>query len=179
MIKVFRNMRRRPLRENRFTRYLLYAIGEIILVVMGILIALQVNNWNQERLHKKEEVKQVKLMLQDAIQDSVFFAAIEQRLKESDTLQKNFLALYEPELRDSVAKLQSPAISAFGSFLPYESNVIGNSKGAFNIIENDSIKKQVRELNSTYSKLATTLDIYNRFVENQFSTISGIFKSVF
>lgn len=35
MIKVFRNMRRRLLRENRFTRYLLYAIGEIILVVMG------------------------------------------------------------------------------------------------------------------------------------------------
>jgi uncharacterized membrane-anchored protein YhcB (DUF1043 family) len=171
MIKIFRNIRRRLLRENRFTRYLIYAMGEITLVVIGILIALQINNWNQERLHKKEEIKQVKLMLQDANQDSILFATIKQSLKESDTLQKNFLALYDPELRDSVAKLKSPNRSAFGSFLPYESNVIINSRGAFDIIENDSIKKQVRELNSSYAILATSLDIYNRHVENHFTPL--------
>ncbi|MDR5590982.1 DUF6090 family protein [Christiangramia sp. SM2212] len=49
MIKLFRNIRRRLLRENRFTRYLIYAIGEIVLVVIGILIALQINNWNENR----------------------------------------------------------------------------------------------------------------------------------
>ena len=46
MIKLFRRIRQRLVVENKFSKYLLYAIGEIILVVIGILIALQINNWN-------------------------------------------------------------------------------------------------------------------------------------
>lgn len=49
MIKFFRRIRQRLLSENKFSKYLIYAIGEIILVVIGILIALQINNWNEER----------------------------------------------------------------------------------------------------------------------------------
>ncbi|MBN3521007.1 hypothetical protein JYB62_13440 [Algoriphagus lutimaris] len=49
MISFFRKIRQKLLQQNRITRYLLYAIGEIFLVVVGILIALQVNNWNEER----------------------------------------------------------------------------------------------------------------------------------
>ena len=49
MIKFFRKIRQRLLTENKFIKYLIYAIGEILLVVIGILIALQVNNWNEER----------------------------------------------------------------------------------------------------------------------------------
>lgn len=49
MIKFFRKIRQKLLVENRFNKYLLYAIGEIILVVIGILIALQINNWNENR----------------------------------------------------------------------------------------------------------------------------------
>lgn len=49
MIKLFRNIRLRLLTETKFTKYLVYAFGEIILVVVGILIALQINNWNEER----------------------------------------------------------------------------------------------------------------------------------
>ena len=54
MIKFFRKIRQRLLTENKFSKYLLYAIGEIILVVIGILIALQVNNYNEA---KKQEIK--------------------------------------------------------------------------------------------------------------------------
>jgi hypothetical protein len=54
MIKFFRHIRKRLLAENRFSRYLIYAIGEIILVVIGILIALQINNTNQARKEKEE-----------------------------------------------------------------------------------------------------------------------------
>ncbi len=46
--------------ENRFTKYLLYALGEIILVVLGILIALQINNWNQEQKDHKAEITYLK-----------------------------------------------------------------------------------------------------------------------
>lgn len=49
MIKFFRHIRKRMIKENRVSKYLLYAIGEIVLVVIGILIALQINNWNEQR----------------------------------------------------------------------------------------------------------------------------------
>ncbi|RFN60079.1 DUF6090 family protein [Marixanthomonas ophiurae] len=57
MIKLFRNVRRNLLNEGKTSKYLKYAIGEIILVVIGILIALSINNWNSNRIkHHKESV---------------------------------------------------------------------------------------------------------------------------
>jgi hypothetical protein len=57
MIKFFRRIRQKLVTENkpalpagRFSKYLLYAIGEILLVIIGILIALQINNWNDKRI---------------------------------------------------------------------------------------------------------------------------------
>lgn len=55
MIKFFRKIRQKLLDENRFSKYLIYAIGEIVLVVIGILIALQINNWNENEKIKTEE----------------------------------------------------------------------------------------------------------------------------
>ena len=55
MIKFFRHIRQSMINQNRTKKYLLYAIGEIILVVIGILIALQINNWNEQRKILKSE----------------------------------------------------------------------------------------------------------------------------
>ncbi len=52
MFKFFRNIRKGLLKENKIGKYLAYAIGEIVLVVIGILIALQLNNWNEIRKSK-------------------------------------------------------------------------------------------------------------------------------
>ncbi len=49
MKKFFRKIRRSLLEEGKIGKYFKYAIGEIILVVIGILIALQINNWNENR----------------------------------------------------------------------------------------------------------------------------------
>ena len=57
MIKFFRKIRQKTLTENKFGKYLTYAIGEIILVVIGILIALSINNWNEDRKDVKREIK--------------------------------------------------------------------------------------------------------------------------
>jgi len=54
MIKLFRKTRKRLLAENKFSRYLIYAVGEIILVVIGILIALKVNNYNIQELNNEK-----------------------------------------------------------------------------------------------------------------------------
>lgn len=55
MIKFFRHIRKRLVSENKLSKYLLYAIGEIVLVVIGILIALSINNWNEGRLALDKE----------------------------------------------------------------------------------------------------------------------------
>ena len=55
MLKFFRKIRQNLIDKGDAKRYLLYAIGEIFLVVIGILIALQINNWNENRLERKEE----------------------------------------------------------------------------------------------------------------------------
>lgn len=56
MIKFFRKLRQRLLAEGRLGHYLAYAMGEIILVVIGILIALQINNWNDARKDRAREL---------------------------------------------------------------------------------------------------------------------------
>ena len=48
MLKFFRRIRRKLLEEASLKKYILYAVGEIFLVVIGILIALQINNWNEK-----------------------------------------------------------------------------------------------------------------------------------
>lgn len=55
MLHFFRKMRKALIPESRFGRYFFYALGEIVLVVIGILLALQINIWNQERKNRNEE----------------------------------------------------------------------------------------------------------------------------
>ncbi|GAB2763945.1 DUF6090 family protein [Salinimicrobium soli] len=55
MIPFFRRIRQGLLSNNKFSKYILYAVGEIILVVIGILIALQINSWNREQENRKQE----------------------------------------------------------------------------------------------------------------------------
>ena len=65
MIKLFRNIRKTLINEGKTTNYLKYAIGEIVLVVIGILIALQVNNWNENR---KQNI-QKNILIQSIVSD--------------------------------------------------------------------------------------------------------------
>ena len=53
MINFFRKIRKQFADDNKPLKYLRYAIGEIVLVVIGILIALQINNWNEEKKEQK------------------------------------------------------------------------------------------------------------------------------
>ncbi|MBT8376348.1 MAG: hypothetical protein KJO22_05730 [Bacteroidia bacterium] len=65
MIKFFRQIRQSMINQNRTKKYLLYAVGEIILVVIGILIALQINTWNTTRLDNIKEREYLTNLLED------------------------------------------------------------------------------------------------------------------
>ncbi|HAT67785.1 MAG TPA: hypothetical protein DCS66_24830 [Flavobacteriaceae bacterium] len=73
MIKFFRKIRQKLLSENKFNKYLLYAMGEIILVVIGILIALQINNWNELKSERVIENTYMKNLLEDLEDDLVIY----------------------------------------------------------------------------------------------------------
>lgn len=73
MTKFFRKIRQRLLVENRFGKYLIYATGEILIVIIGILIAIQINNWNENQKNEKKIaslLKEIKKNLIGEIKDS-------------------------------------------------------------------------------------------------------------
>ena len=72
MINFFRKTRKKLADDNKFLKYSRYAIGEIVLVVIGILIALSINNWNQNRL-KQEQFESILVKIQnDIISDTEY-----------------------------------------------------------------------------------------------------------
>ena len=73
MIKLFSNIRQKLLAEGKTSNYLKYAIGEIVLVMIGILLALQINNWNEVRKDRAYEVKMLAQIKKALEQDHRFF----------------------------------------------------------------------------------------------------------
>jgi hypothetical protein len=86
MIKFFRKIRQNLLIENKTTKYFKYGIGEILLVVIGILIALQVNNWNEARLDKLQ-LKQLLLTIKKNIKTDI--VELKKDAIYRDTLRSN------------------------------------------------------------------------------------------
>lgn len=74
MLKLFRNIRKKLLQEGKTSSYLKYAIGEIVLVVIGILIALSINNWNEVRKNRQFEKEIITLIDQNLQRDSTLLA---------------------------------------------------------------------------------------------------------
>ena len=69
MIKFFRKIRHNLMSENKTGKYLKYAIGEIILVMIGILLALQVNNWNEKRIEREKIKAQYLSLITSLLED--------------------------------------------------------------------------------------------------------------
>ena len=102
MIKFFRKIRYNLMEQNKTGKYLKYAIGEIILVVIGILIALQINNWNENRKSLISEKATLTKFLRDLQSDSTFFQANINRIKVIDELHKNLYKIGVKDAKDIV-----------------------------------------------------------------------------
>ena len=105
MIKIFRKIRQKLLSENKFSKYLIYAIGEIVLVVIGILIALAINNKNENR---KEKIAISNVLLEikeDLLQDKAKLEfSLEAHKKDLEAQQRVIKAL---DLKDSYTENMS------------------------------------------------------------------------
>jgi hypothetical protein len=118
MIKFFRKIRQKMLTENKFSKYLLYAIGEIILVVIGILIALQLNNLNENKkndVFEKEILSQVQENLKS---DKLVLKQIELNFMKAIASSKKILNAEESQKTEDSIKIWLGAIIQFDRFQP-------------------------------------------------------------
>ncbi len=154
MISLFRKIRQKLLSQNRITQYLTYAVGEILLVVIGILIALQVNNWNENRKNQREGVAILRNLKSELTEDFSMMAYTIERLESRKTSADYLYQLITKEAEsggiDSTAivgaLMRSGYIHKFvPSFAVY--NEIQNS-GKLNLIQSDSIKKKLANYKS-------------------------------
>lgn len=94
MIKFFRNIRKNLLSEGESGKYLKYAIGEIVLVVIGILIALSINNWNENRkLDEKREIYYRQLII-DLKSDKAYAKSLISTFEEYLKTYKNYTEIF-------------------------------------------------------------------------------------
>jgi hypothetical protein len=144
MIKFFRKIRQNLLMENKTGTYFKYAIGEIVLVMIGILLALQVSNWNQERKDRISERKLLDNIHRDFIQNKVSFDSIKAIHYRGLKALENIIVLF-PLNRDT---LKLAAYNKYKSqiqsmtYNPYSSSVesVVNSN-AIQLIQDEDLQK--------------------------------------
>ncbi len=148
MIKFFRKIRQKLLSENRFTKYLLYAIGEILLVVIGILIALQVNNLNEQRKANEREQKYL-VAIKNELNNNLKVIDREQgRLMNALDAQRKIIKLIDSGIDTINEKdLSHLFVQGFGfeMKLMYQNGVFVEllNSGGIKDISNDSIRHQI------------------------------------
>ena len=147
MIKFFRKIRQNLLSEGKTGKYLKYAIGEIILVVIGILIALQINNWNEEKKNQKLVSNILYDLMSDLKKDSIDLA---HHVKYSEQeLSKHNLIIERARNKD--ATLDTLVFLGKNEFQPHWVAPLNYNSTTFQSIKSsgkleflsDSIKKEI------------------------------------
>ena len=183
MIKFLRHMRKNLLNEGKTSRYIKYAIGEIILVVIGILIALAVNNWNQQKKDRRLGKDLIGRIHADLVQDTLYFRQTIQQnklLREDikDLLSRLYQGVNSIEQVQEMSRVYDKALDQV--FLindnTYKSMI---SSGTLGLIENQKLKEDIIDLYSDYDQkkelltainqwmlgVATTLDTQTNFIK--------------
>ncbi|MBK7372500.1 MAG: hypothetical protein IPJ09_13875 [Saprospiraceae bacterium] len=158
MIKFFRQIRQKLLEENAPSKYLKYAIGEIVLVVIGILIAFQINSWNENRKLAFAEMEFLEGIKTDLKKDQEYLNIIIQlqipKIKVFNIFNTHLPEIYHENQMavDSLFKIYFTSQRTFypisGSF---QSAVSGNQINSYK--NKDIISSLIVLYNTTYTRL--------------------------
>lgn len=170
MIKFFRHIRKSLLENNQMGKYFKYAIGEILLVVIGILIALQINNWNEKRKTDIQLKSALKSVYNDMVADSVIvYQSLPLVQLRDSTIESLIQRSYatETNLDSLIAMMQNEFPLRWYSSPQYNKNTFTNLKstGAFDILPND-IKISL----SDYYTTVESYETLNQTLLNQYRT---------
>ena len=161
MLKFFRNIRQNLLSDGKTGKYLKYALGEIILVVIGILIALSINNWNENRKNKLTESEYYCKLLDDFKLDRQSIAELykeseykietsKRLLLELDSKEKDKSYLLNNYLKGLRTNVFVPSKVAITDLI---------SSGKLNLLNNDSLKNDLIRYYAELDKLLYQLEI--------------------
>jgi len=149
MPRIFNAIRQKLLSQNRITRYLLYAVGEILLVMIGILLAVQVNTWNEDRKRTTHEHKILKELLLNLQMDSLDHA-----LNREWSYEVGASAGYVVDGLEARVAWQDSMVLHYGRLLLHgvatlNTSAYDNLKSiGFDLISNDSIRIALTRLYS-------------------------------
>ena len=178
MIKFFRKIRQQLLTENKFSKYLIYAIGEIILVVIGILIALQINTWNNNKIERKLETNILKEILVNLKND---VNNLNSKMEINENFIKNNKIILEhlknkTPLTDSLRYYYS-SLFGRGNFQPITVAYENLKSHGIDIIQNDSLRIAISELYD-FKYFYFTKDLQADFTPIHEATINLLFKNI-
>ena len=159
MLKFFRKIRQRLLQENRFSKYLLYALGEIGLVVVGILIALQINTWNE---HRKIRIQEQKLLVNLKAETKLNIEQLNFVMVEKEKITRNIKLVLEytkaPKSLDDAVNFDSiiyPIVVSGWKYFPIDglqNDILNSDK--LDIISNDSLRYYISSMPRYWKSLA-------------------------
>jgi len=176
MIKFFRKIRQKMLTENKFGKYLLYAIGEILLVVIGILIALQINNQNDLKKIRVKEVhylENIKTDLKINIQElDDYIKTRTQGIEAANIILEHI----EGRSIDDLEEFNALGVQIYNWQKFHQNNntfqeLVGS--GNLALISNDSIKNTLLDIETLYKKLKSEEEHY------RFDTEELIYKPLY
>jgi len=186
MIKFFRKIRQKLLSENKFSKYLIYAIGEIVLVVLGILIALQINNWNQEKQDRILESKYLENLVEEA--DVNILSLNQQTEFGKRKLEAINFIIKNLDKKPKDINLDSLNL-ALGKTLFLSQFVVLNttfyelkSSGKLSLIRSDLLRKELIEYYQGIEVVYTVIDVginnhwkynYSPFMDKHFNTFQS------
>jgi hypothetical protein len=183
MIKFFRQIRYKLMNKNKTSKYFKYAIGEIALVMIGILLAIQANNWNIERTAKKELNQSLSKLLVELNQDKFFLNAfLDQNSNIISKLDSCLIILKNP---------QNYSIDTFDNFYHYTNYTISfdystesfdelSSQGKLKLISNDKLSDSLISYysNTNYKSVEEALKDHTRDNLRAYTTSFDFFGSV-
>jgi hypothetical protein len=165
MIKFFRKIRQQLLTENKFSKYLLYAVGEIILVVIGILIALSINNWNEQRKIENQGKEYIGEIYGDLKNEISNLKDIVSGLQKQFQATENALKIFESHnhlIRDSLEFTNNLWAAEKIFITQRDQNTFDKlrTSGLSGIIKNDSI---IGLLDTFYKEFDIRITNFNQY----------------